>query len=132
MAVNAMLSHWAGTLDGVVHWTGSVLVDVRVKPGGKLVIHNDTRVRLAGEDRLRAGEDPDRIELEIEGDFSILSSFGGRKVVFEVLHPGEQWSGIFLSPMASSRIEVADDSYELRDVERGVVFPHAPPPAARD
>ena len=100
--------------------------DVRVAPEGQLVIHHDTRVRFAGTDQQRAGQDPSRIELTIQGSLTIRRSTGPGKVIFEAQQPGEHWYGIRLELSWKSRIEVPAGSYEVRDASRGIAFLDAP------
>jgi len=135
MRVEVEQLRWAGVIRKEVHWTGEVLVDgdVQVAPEGRLVIHPGTQVRFAGSDRLRAGKDPARSELDIRGEFIIKEAPRTRsgkavdKVSFEAMAPGQRWYGIVLSPARQGRIEVPDSSYEMSGDQHGVLLPGAPP-----
>lgn len=69
LRADVALPRWAGTIRGEVHWAGQVLVDgdLTVAPEGRLVVHDNTRVRFAGQDRLEKGQDPRRCEFRVEG-----------------------------------------------------------------
>jgi M6 family metalloprotease-like protein len=115
---------WSGVIDEEVRWAGEVIVDgdLEITPQGTLHIHKDTVVRVSGSDGRAKGRDPRRTELDIHGNFIINASKAGRAVIFEAMRPGETWYGIHLSPTESSRIEVPEGSYELRDTELGFFF----------
>ena len=133
MVVDIAQPRWAGAIRDEVHWAGPVIVegDLQVAPGGRLVVHESTQVLFAGVDQLRSGRDPERIELEIQGDLVVgdpifRSAHQRREVVFKALYPGETWYGIRLDPADSSYIEMPEGSYKLLDVERGFLFAGAP------
>jgi len=124
--IDVTQSHWAGLIDTQVHWGGDVLVDgdLIVTPEGRLTIHPDTRVRLAGTDLLRGGRDPDLCELSIQGELIIsrpAHTESSNRVIFQARKPGESWYGICFDPMTWVRnwLPSAGD-YELRDAEYGL------------
>ena len=119
---------WSGRIDGEVRWAGEVLVDgdLEIAPQGTLHIHEDTVVRLSGSDGRASGRDSQRTELDIRGNFIINAGKAEREVIFEAMRPGETWYGIHLRPTETSRIEVPEGSYELRDTELGFFFDENP------
>ena len=119
---------WSGRIDGEVRWVGEVMVDgdLEITPQGTLHIHEDTIVRLSGSDSRASGRDSRRTELDIRGNFIINAVKADRDVIFEAMHHGETWYGIHLSPTESSRIEVPEGSYELRDTVLGFFFDESP------
>ena len=134
MVMDVTLPRWAGVIDNRIHWSGNVVIDgdVRVTDSGELHIHPDTKVRFAGNDRLRSGIDPALNELEINGDLIVGFNFGtdsfrfDTDIVFKALHPGDTWYGIVIDPADSSRIEVAPSNMVLEDDQHGFVFQGAP------
>ncbi|MBI2506494.1 MAG: immune inhibitor A [Candidatus Latescibacteria bacterium] len=134
MRVEVEQLRWAGAIRREVNWAGQVLVDgdVQVAPEGRLIIHPQTQVRFAGNDRLRSGRDPARSELDILGELIIRAAAGtvrdreSTKVVFAAQHPGESWYGIVVRPVQLSRIVVPQDSYEMLGDLHGVLLPEAP------
>jgi M6 family metalloprotease-like protein len=125
MKVRVAQPRWAGAIAGQVHWAGQIIVDgdLRVAPGGSLSIAPGTQVLLEGADRLQAGRDPRRVEVEIQGDLSFASqSSGAPPGLFQARHPGERWYGLVLAPTDSSLIAISHHSFALSDAERGVEF----------
>jgi M6 family metalloprotease-like protein len=129
LLVDVAVPHWAGLIREMTHWQGEVLVDgdLTIAPEGALVVHPDTRVRFAGQDRQRSGADPARCELRVEGELRVLpgrriSRYTGEGIevvetktpVFEALVPGERWYGILADEAA--RLQIPSDLI-LRDAE---------------
>jgi M6 family metalloprotease-like protein len=130
MQVDISLPRWAGTIREQVRWADQVLIDgdLRIAPEGQVYIEEGTQVRFAGNDRLHRGQDPDRIELDVQGDLIVEQPLRqSDKVVFEALNPGDTWHGILLQPDAFSHIQLSEDDYELRDAINGIYIPRAPP-----
>ena len=139
MLLDVTWPRWAGAIQDTVQWVGSVVVDgdLTVEPEGVLMIHPGTRVRIAGSDRLSAGVDPEQVELLIRGGLEIgrfvlhdaVGSGGGvsyvkvlpDEMVFEGLNPGDRWYGVVLEPEPGRKIWITEDTYQIRDAERGFV-----------
>lgn len=118
---------WAGTITESVMWAGDILVDgdLTVAPEGRLELFPGTRVRVATSDRLRAGRDPDRIEIVVQGRFLAIpyptqtydpltggyqsSRIRQDPVIFEAAIPGATWNGLFLP------VELDSTKIVLRD-----------------
>ena len=113
---------WAGTLSEEVYWSGVVQVDgdLTIAPQGRVVLYDSVQVRFAGRDRLQGGLDPDRCELVVKGD--LIAHMGLKQAVFEALAPAEDWYGIRLDPAASSRIDLPEGKYSLRQARHGFVY----------
>jgi M6 family metalloprotease-like protein len=125
MRVQVRQPRWAGRITGQVFWAGQVIVDgdLLVAPGGHLSIAPGTQVYMEGEDRLQAGRDPRRIEVEIQGSLSFASETeGARPAAFQALQSGDKWYGLILAPLDSSLIAISRNSFVLSDAEQRVVF----------
>ena len=123
MVVDIAVPRWSGTLSEEVHWVGDILIDgkLTVAPGGKLTIYSQTRVRIAGSDRLESRRDPRRCELYVEGDLLIHTGkiqrayvegatpqsknemVKPKPVVFEAIVPGDTWYGIYSAGSGQGR-----------------------------
>lgn len=133
---------WAGTIDGEVHWGGTVLVDgdLTVGPAGRLVLARDTRVLVEGSDRLEKGLDPEKNEILVEGDLVLRElsvsqlSFvqrdfaRGDTTLFAARRPDQTWAGLFIQPSPDAELVLPHNGYTIRDSESGlVVFDGLPP-----
>jgi hypothetical protein len=112
---------------------GDIVIDgdLTIGPESSLVIYSPSRVLLEG-DRLGAGVDPSRCEINVEGRFEVHSGVikrwngfeestdfeQSKPVVFESL-PGQTWTGILPSEAAELRLDEAD----LRNSDYGLVEP---------
>jgi len=138
MIVDVELSRWAGTISGEVHWVGDIVVDgdVTVAPEGKLVIHDHTRIRVAGEDRLAAGRDAKRCELRIAGKLRVekgrlyrLDLANRRRTIrpagieFAALIPGKTWYGILFEQEDEEGVRSLARTIAVRDAEYGLSTP---------
>ena len=134
MIVDIELSRWAGIINGEVHWAGDIIVDgdVTVAPQGKLVIHDNTRVRFAGWDRLTGGRDAALCELRIEGELQVskerlyrLDAANRRRVIaaegieLAALVQGEVWYGISVNGLDEARADYLEEAIIVRDAEYG-------------
>lgn len=132
MIANIELSRWAGTIYGEVHWAGNIIVDgdVTVAPQAKLVIHDNTRVRFAGQDRMAGGRDAARCELRVEGELEVskerqyrLDAANRRRVIaaegieFAALVQGENWYGISADGLDEARADYLEEAIIIRDAE---------------
>jgi hypothetical protein len=125
MVADITQPRWAGTITEEVHWSGTVLVDgdLTIAPQGRVVLHKDTRVRFAGQDRLQSGLDPDRCELTIKGDLILSPDI--ERAVFEAMVAAEDWYCIVFDPADSSRVKMKEGQYVLHNDLHGFVFPGA-------
>ena len=138
MVADITVAHWAGVIRDDVHWKGEVIVDgdLTIAEGGRLVVHEDARVRFASTDRLQSGVDLERCELQVEGTLIVLPGrrsyrYNGESVElevsatarFEALLEGTTWYGIRLDEIAD--IQVADD-LALRDAKFGFAIEQIP------
>jgi len=129
MVVDIKQPRWSGTIAEELHWTGPVLVDgdLRIAPEGTLTIYGNTQVQFAGIDHLQRGQDPERTELVVEGNFAIQLHNSAQQVTFDALNPLDPWFGILVQPASSSRIEVVENSLAVLNSSFGIQFPNAPP-----
>ena len=139
MIVDVVQPRWAGIIRGEVHWAADIHMDgdLTIAPEGRLVLGINTRVLVAGEDRLRSGVDPSRCELRVEGDLRVETDTRRRytynaatgywdrisqsPVVFESLVSGGAWYGILVDTDAETRIQTLKERLEIRDSVYGVV-----------
>ncbi len=123
MIVDIRFPCWAGTIYGEVHWLGDITVDgdLTVAPQGKLVIHDNTRVRFAGRDRLASGRDTARCELRVKGELEPLSPAVSwlipQGIEFAALIQGESWYGIFVDQADEERLRYLEEAVVVRDAE---------------
>ena len=129
MVADVTTPRWAGTIREDVSWAGRVLVDgdLRIAPTGHLSILEGTQVIIAGQDRMRQGLDPRRVEVLVEGGITVGRPGGTPDpVVFETIAPRDSWYGIQLAPGDDSVIDIEPSSYRITRATRGIVFPGAP------
>jgi len=124
---------WAGSIDGEVHWIGTVLVDgdVEVGPEGSLWLYRGTEVLFAPGDRLGGGLQVQQGELTVRGDMRVVGNGTGlsERVLFRGMNPDSGWYGIVVDPDEAGEIDVPEGSFELRGASRGIALPGAPPGA---
>lgn len=141
LRLDILQPRWAGTLRGEIFWTGEVIVegDLTIAREGLLIIYPNTRVRIAGVDRLKSGLDPTRCELRIQGEMRgysgasypyqshysrcSLRDMETNPAVFEAQVPGEEWYGFRLE--GSGQISAPEGSFVLRDMD--FALPQAAP-----
>ena len=135
MVVDIRQPRWAGTITGTVHWMDSVIVDgdITVAPEGKLIIFNNVRVQIAGSDRLQSGIDPARCEFRVQGQLrlytkpfrDLAAKDSGvdtqKNIIFQALHLGATWQGIF--PSVAAQIKMPEDNVIIEDALCGLVPP---------
>jgi len=114
---------WAGVLGGAQTWqdTIEVVADVVIPPGARLQLAPGTLVRFAADQR-RAGADPDRCELVVQGQLLV-----GNRTRFTsaapLPAPGD-WRGITVAPTGRLILRQATLEYPLVGVEgRELIFP---------
>ncbi len=141
LAVDIEIPHWQGIINEEIHWAGSVLVhgDLRIAPEGRLVIHPNTRVRLAATDGRATGFDKNRIEILVQGDLNIEENSHSfiyvrgeifqriaQPVRFEPVMPTATWYGIVFDPQDNGQIQANQESYQLFGAEKGISILNAP------
>ncbi len=129
MTIDVIIPRWSGSITSLVQWADYILVDgdLTVAPGASLNIFDRTLVHLAATDRRQTGLDPDRIEVEIQGDLRIHKGLTPEKrVVFAPRQSGRTWHGIRLAPSPTSLIQVPDESYTLLEAQNPVYFANGP------
>jgi len=94
MAAEVLVRHWYGPIVGDVVWSGEVRVfgDVWIESGGSLTLLPGTRVSFEPVDELRAGEDPERIEIGVSGVIRTVEKKW--KAPSIEIGGGEEWTGI--------------------------------------
>ncbi len=113
---------WAGTIDEDLVWGGEVLVDgdITITPAGSLSLLPGMRAWMAPVDELRAGLDPDRIELTIDGG---LNAHGAPPARLEAYDPMQPWFGVVVDDPQASDITVYPNSLEIEGASYALVTP---------
>ena len=117
---------WAGEIQEEVHWAGVVIMDgdIQVKPSGSLILYWGTEIRVASEDRLHRGIDPEQSELLVQGGMAMGRSFGRNRdpIVFQEIETGESWYGLIIDPQVTAVIKIPDGALELQGASVGLVI----------
>ena len=127
MLVDVLQPRWSGPLDEFIEWKSDAFVagDLTIDTEGALVVYPSVRVLFDPTDRLRAGLDPERIEMHVKGVFRVVPERGADGRIkpggarFEAAQQGAGWFGIIKHDGAT--VTLPKGSYELRDAHYGEV-----------